>query len=139
MDDETRAWKCGKCGHAWDERASDDHGACPTCQSKDIWTRQPLGAILSFEGALEPRLIRVLDALRLTVLGLLLTVGLTVGLGIGFGVGGCTGAVAGTLGGLFVPFALAYAFRNQRTRNWLAHLADCVLAPDNKDHRSRPT
>ena len=108
MDDETRAWKCGKCGHEWDEPPSGHHGLCPTCGSEDeIWTRMPLAAVLSFEGSLKPRVVRVLDALRLTVLGLLLTVGLTVGLGIGFGVRGWTGSVAGSLSGVLMPLVLA--------------------------------
>jgi O-antigen/teichoic acid export membrane protein len=85
---------------------------------------------VSFEGSLKPKLVRVLDALRLTVVGLLLTVGLTVGLGIGFGIGGYTGAVVGTLSGAVVPLALAYAFRRHRTRNWLAQVADWVIHPD---------
>jgi hypothetical protein len=99
----------------------------------------PLTEALSFEGSLKPRVDRVLDALRLTVLGLLLTVGLTVGLGIGFGVGGWTGAAAGSLSGVLVPLVLACAFRKQGTRSLLVWAADWVLAFDSKDHKSRPT
>jgi len=131
MAEDKRIWNCRECGHEWEESASGHHGECPACHNKkNIWTRQSFDATLSFESSLEPKLVRVLDALRLTVIGLLLTVGLTVGLGIGFGVGGCTGAVVGTLGGVLVPLALAYAFRKQRTRTWLAWVADWVLRPD---------
>jgi hypothetical protein len=94
----------------------------------------PLAAALSFGGSLKPSVVRVLDALRLTVLGLLLTVGLTVGLGIGFGVGGWTGAVAGVLSGVLVPLVLACAFHQPRSRSLLVWVADQVLAFDNKDH-----
>jgi hypothetical protein len=48
----------------------------------------PIQAKIAFRGNVAPTIDRSLDVLRLTVLGLLLTVGLSVGLPIGFEVGG---------------------------------------------------
>jgi hypothetical protein len=67
---------------------------------------------------------QVLDAQRLTVLGILLALGLTAGLSLGFGIGGWWGVGAGLVAGFGMPYALAVAFRREHTRRWLALLAD---------------
>jgi hypothetical protein len=130
VTDDPRIWKCGNCGHEWPEPPSGFHGPCPECgEREDIWTRQPLEATLSFAASLVPRLARVLDALGLTVIGLLLAVGLTVGFGVGFGIGGCIGAIAGPLSGIAFSLVLALAIRTRWTRNLLARVASWVLPP----------
>jgi hypothetical protein len=68
-----------------------------------------------------------LGALRLTVLGILLSVGLTVGLGLGFGIGGWPGVIAGIGSGFGVPLALTLAFRAGRSRRCLGRLADRAI------------
>jgi hypothetical protein len=78
---------------------------------------------ITFGAAATVTADQVLDAQRLTVLGLLLTLGLTVG----FGIGGWAGTGAGLAAGLAVPVALVLAFRNRRTRGWLARLADKAI------------
>jgi hypothetical protein len=68
-----------------------------------------------------------LDALQLTVLGVLLTVGLSTGLALGFGIGEWQGAAIGVIGGLGLPVALITAFRWSPTRTRLAKLADRAI------------
>ena len=70
---------------------------------------------------------RVLDSLRLTVLGLLLGIGLTVGLGIGVGIGGLAGAIIGTLSAVAVLALVIGLCRWQRSRSWLAERADWIV------------
>ena len=70
---------------------------------------------------------RVLDAVRLTVLGVLIGLGATVGLSVGFQIGGVLGAVVGVLSGLAAPLALAVLFRWPTSREWLARLADWAI------------
>jgi hypothetical protein len=109
-------YKC-ECGHLWPYTdPAPKH--CPSCQREPPFTvlagLEP--ATVSFSASLKPRLEQVLDAQRLTVLGLLLTLGLTVG----FGVGGWWGVGAG----IVTPVAVSLAFRNRHTRRWLAKLVD---------------
>ncbi len=68
-----------------------------------------------------------LDALRLTVVGVLLSIGLTVGLGVGFGIGGCAGAIAGPVGGIASVALVVFAFRWSPSREWLASRADWAI------------
>jgi hypothetical protein len=70
---------------------------------------------------------QVLDAQRLTVLGVLSTVGLSVGLALGFGIGGWQGALVGVVSGVMVPLGLAEAFRRRPSRLWLARVADWAI------------
>jgi hypothetical protein len=70
---------------------------------------------------------QVLDGQRLTVLGLLLTLGLSAGLSLGFDIGGWTGVVAGIVAAVGLPLALALTFRSRRTRRRLVTLADWAI------------
>lgn len=75
---------------------------------------------LSPSGKLKRYPDRALDAQRLTMLGVLLT----LGVGVGFGVGGRCGVAWGIVSGIVAPGMLMLAFRWHWTRNLLARVAD---------------
>ena len=71
------------------------------------------------------QLDRLLDGVRITVLGVVLGVGLAVGLSVGFGV---ESAWRGLVAGVGSVGVLVLAFRIPPTRNWLARLADWIIS-----------
>jgi|GEM_PF-6904302 hypothetical protein len=102
--------------------------ACPTCGAGGpfIPTYTATGeGKLTFSGTAKGTLIRPLDALRLTVIGVLLAVGLTVG----FGVGPLTEWYWGVVAGGGSPVLLAVLFRCRPTRNALSRAADAAIGP----------
>jgi hypothetical protein len=68
-----------------------------------------------------------LDSQRLTVLGVMMSVGISGGLGVGAIIGGLMGVGIGLVVGVGVPLLLARAFRYERTRIWLRRLADWAI------------
>lgn len=125
-------YKCHQCGHEWPASgATPGPAECPSCGSGPPFA--PVMTGLESHGTSSTRLTlstgiqRTLDALRLTVVGVLLGIGLTVGLSVGFGVGGCVGAVVGPVSGVAVVTLLVLAFRWRRSRELLAGFADWAL------------
>src|SRR5438067_1061454 len=123
----TQTYKCAGCSQEFEGvSAAPGTTVCPHCGGGP-----PFGASLKLQPARSVSSARltlttdqVLDTQRLTVLGLLGTLGVSVGLGLGFGIGGWEGATAGVLCGFGVPYLLAVAFRSRRGRRWLAKIAD---------------
>jgi hypothetical protein len=106
--------------------------ACPACGAGPPFTviMPPVVAAGTSSASAVLYAPRVLDGVRLTVLGVLLGIGLTVGLGLGFGIGGGAGAIAGPFSGITLPVALALAFRWPSSREWLARVADWAIRRD---------
>ena len=111
-------YECTKCGETW---GNPPRTRCPKCGASEHRAFGAASGGISFGGSATASVVqqKVLDAQRLTVLGLLATLGISVG----FGVGGWPGAGAG----IGAPLLLALAFRSSRTRHWLATLADIAI------------
>jgi len=110
---------------------------CPHCDSPP-----PFAAMLNLHPArsessasLTLTTDQVLDAQRLTVLGVLGTIGLTVGLTLGFGIGGWWGVGVRAVSAVLAPLGLAEAFRRRPTRLWLAKAADWAVDRPNLRRR----
>jgi hypothetical protein len=114
------------CGETW---PTDTPGPpeCPKCGGKEHTATVGAHGAMRLGGSATARAEYALDASRLTVLALLLAVGLTAGLALGFGIGGWWGVGAGLVAGFGLPFALAMAFRANRSRKWLAKVADWAI------------
>lgn len=132
-----QTYKCQLCGEQFQgESAAPGPVICPRCGGPPPFAPMLVlsPATATSSASMKLTTDQVLDAQRLTVLGLLLTLGLSVGLALGFGIKGWLGIGAGIVAAVAVPFTLALAFRRRRTRSWLAKLADWATERPNLRH-----
>jgi hypothetical protein len=119
-------YTCTNCGETW-PTGTPGPPECPKCGGKEHTVTGVARGAMRLGGTATGRADYALDAQRLTVLALLLTIGLTAGLGLGFGIGGWWGVGAGIAAGFGLPLGLALAFRKRRSRNRLAKWADWAI------------
>jgi hypothetical protein len=127
MPTDVNPYMCDKCGEQFLAPVSNTT-PCPKCGAPPPFVASASARIeaeAEFHATATSE--RILEALRLTVIGILVTLGVTVGAALGFDIGGWSGVGAGIVAVLSVPFALTVAFRNRRTRQWLAILADWAV------------